>query len=857
MTNARNLFGTLISLRTFSLSVLLPLLICLAGQREATAVPPQPPLNLLPWPKSVCLAPGTVRLDEQSRIVIASAKLEPLASILREELRLVIGLDFPIVNEAVRKGDIALLFNEQLKADEDILTVRNGTVIHTREGAYRMTAEDSVTIEGFDYRAVAEGTATLLQAIQRVEDFAVLPAMTIRDWPHADYTGIMLDVARQANSCEEICRCIQICRAYKVRYLQLHLTDDQAWTFPSTGYPKLGTMNGSAHGGPVPPRYDLAELKSLVQFADDRGVTLVPELETPGHSGNACRTLPEVFGAIDPVTNMPVPQGMMNIASPKLYAALDTIIGEMCEVFASSPYFHIGFDEVSGLDGVASTPAAQAFMHDKGLKTSGELLAYFAVQTHAMVKKRGRKTILWEGAANGVAKDIIHMAWDGNAHTATRLVAQGITTVTVPWNLAGVPWNEWSMYHCNGSLLKKVDPVLGAMLPTWEQNGATNIRWLRGTLVKRQERTWGPDTVIEPIAFTRRSAATDTVLDRMLYGFGISQIPPSDEGLFHRKITVPTTLDLPTWPTLGTVHFTTDGSEPTAQSAVFASSIPVADTFIIKARLFDAKGKALQPAWSQPYIFAPLTLQPQGLLPDSTWFAESVRVAIASTMNHGTVRYTLDGSVPQPSSTAFTQPLVLTSTTTIKARWFQAGNVGRGDSASAVYTKLSTAAHAAVNKPLSITTAAKLENPTQAATLLVDGVLSRDGNWGTPEVLRLGESDLETVIDMGARTEVRSVVVRCISCQEAGIYPAQSIEVLISQDGLVFTPAGLTAHVVPAERGADGCFICKLTVVTAATGRYVKVVCKNNGLLPAWHNAPGVLGHLMLDEILVNPVDDA
>lgn len=506
-------------------------------------------------------------------------------------------------------------------------------------------------------------------------------------------------------------------------------------------------MNGTAHGGPVPPRYDLAKLKSLVQFADDRGVTLVPELETPGHSGNACRTLPDVFGAIDPVTNMPVPQGMMNIASPKLYAALDTIIGEMCEVFASSPYFHIGFDEVSGLDGVASTPAAEAFIHDKGLKTSGELLAYFAVQTHAMVKKRGRKTILWKGAANGAAKDIIHMAWYGNAHTATRLVAQGITTITVPWNLAGVPWNEWSMYHYD--------------------------------------------------------------------------------------------------------------SEPTAQSAVFASSIPVADTFIIKARLFDAKGKALQPAWSQPYIFAPLTLQPQGLLPGSTWFAESVRVAIASTMNHGTVRYTLDGSVPQPSSTAFTQPLVLTSTTTIKARWFQAGNVGRGDSASAVYTKLSTAAHAAVNKPLSITTAAKLENPTQAATRLVDGVLSRDVNWGTPEVLRLGESDIETVIDMGARTEIRSVVVRCISCQEAGIYPAQSIEVLISQDGLAFTPAGMTAHVVPAERGADGCFICKLTVVTAATGRYVKVVCKNNGLLPAWHNAPGVLGHLMLDEILVNPVDDA
>lgn len=560
----------------------------------------------------------------------------------------------------------------------------------------------------------------------------------------------MLDVARQANSIEDIRRGILVCRAYKVRYLQLHMTDDQAWTFPSSAYPKLGTMNGSAHGGPVPQRYNLTELKSLVKFADERGVTLVPELETPGHSSNACGTLSEIFGYLDPTTKQPVAQGMMNIANPKLYEALDTIIGEMCEVFASSPYFHIGCDEVSGLGNVASTPQAQAFMKERNLKSDGELLAYFVGQVNEMVKKRGRKIIIWEGAANGTSKDIIHMTWDGNARTAERLVAQGITTITVPWNLAGVPWQDWTMYHSNGSVLKKGDPVLGAMLPVWEQKGEVNLRWLR-SVPQRQERTWGPDTVIDAANFAHRLEATDMVLDRLLYGFAIRQIPKTEGGLTHRQITTPVRLGLLAWPSLGEIRFTTDGSEPAPQSSAYSAPIPLADNLTIRARLFDAQGKSVGSSWTQPYIFAPLTLQPQGLLPNSNWFADSVTLNIASTMKNGTIRYTFDGSVPLATSPVLVKPLVLTSTTAVHARWFDAESVGRGDVATATYQKRVTVKHAAVDKPVNITVTAKLDDPVAASKLLVDGVLSRDGNWGEPEVLRLGDSAWRRSLTLGKK----------------------------------------------------------------------------------------------------------
>ena len=165
----------------------------LAVQLASTAAevgPTNSSLNLLPWPKSVNLASGETKITGRSRIVAGNPGLKPLAAILRDELRLVIGLNLAIGDGPPRPGDLVLRINPKLQAGEDILCVRRGEVVRTHEGAYRLEATDGVVIEGFDYRAVAEGTATFLQAVRRVGDFAALPAMTINDWPHADFTGL-------------------------------------------------------------------------------------------------------------------------------------------------------------------------------------------------------------------------------------------------------------------------------------------------------------------------------------------------------------------------------------------------------------------------------------------------------------------------------------------------------------------------------------------------------------------------------------------------------------------------------------------------------------------------------------------
>ena len=443
-----------------------------------------PGLNLIPWPKAIEVQPGYMKLTSASRIVAADASLKALADILAGEIGLLTNIKLPVAAAPSRAGDIVLKLNPALKSGEPILVARPPELVRTTDGAHTLTIGEQAVVEGFDYRAVAEGTATLLQSISQAGGQVALPKLTIKDWPHADYCAIMVDCGRQEQSLDWLRKMVETCRMYKVRYLHLHLTDDQGWCFPSTKYPQLGSKNIGTHGGLAPKVYPLDALKEFVAFADARGIAIVPELEVPGHSGAALRSLPEIFDAINPETKQPVGLGCMNMASETIYPALDTIIGEMCAVFKSSPYFHIGSDEVS-MGRVSLSPDYKDFMAKHALKNDGELANYFIARVNDIVKQHGKKAIKWEGLANTAAKDIVIMTWDSNSNMASQLVAQGYATITCPWNL-GVPWEQWSMYVCNGSMLKKGDPVIGATSVAWEQSAEAHAGMVRSVAARFQ-----------------------------------------------------------------------------------------------------------------------------------------------------------------------------------------------------------------------------------------------------------------------------------------------------------------------------------------------------------------------------------
>lgn len=596
------------------------LLIGISSASFAAASDAADALPLIPYAKSVELHDGMLALEPGARIVATDPSLTPLAKILSREIYLARGLRLAVSGGPGQAGDIVLRLDSSLRAGKPILTVRDQAVTTTHDGAYTLTVGSQVVVTGFDYRAAAEGTSTLLQLLNAGNGALTLPKLAIKDWPQSDFDAVMVDVARQEIPIAALKQAVEACRLYRVRYMQLHLNDDQAWVFPSKAYPKLGTRNGSAHGGIIPRVYSLQALKDLVAFAGARGVTLVPEMETAAHTGAMRRAMPALFDS--PNERGRAHLGVMNMANDKIYPALDTLVAEMREVFKSSPYFHIGCDEAS-FGTLRKQPEVQAYMKAHGLKNIHELFLQHVKRMNRIVRKHGLMTIVWEGAAidRSMSKTVLVETWVNNSNYASRLQKQGFTTITVPWNLHGIPWYQWTMYDCNASRLSRDDRVLGAMLPMWEMSAPALVNaYLPGIhngpsylpgIPQRQIGTWSPDHVVKPERFLRHQARHAALLKRivrpvnmtvngMLHQGAPSQYTASGNAnnIFYQVLTV--TLAAPVNMS-GTIHYTTDGSVPTVKSPTYTKPLSLTDSTTVKAALFSTTGDRLgyvsQHAW--------------------------------------------------------------------------------------------------------------------------------------------------------------------------------------------------------------------------------------------------------------------
>ncbi len=543
------------------------------------------PLNLLPTPKVLKIEGGHIPLTAENRIVATDPKLKPLADILSDEILLITKLKLAVVegeaktgpSTELRAGDIVLKINPELRADADILTVHGQDVLKTREYAHTISVTDRIVIEGWDYRAVCEGTATLLQAIVLDGDKVSVPKMTIKDWPYSDYGAIMPDCARQHQPIHVLKMAVETCRMFKIRYLHLHLSDDSAYTFPSTAYPEANSKCG------VRP-YTLDELKDLVAYADARGVTCVPELEGPGH----CTSLLDgMNGKLGNVGNR-----TMDVLNPDIYPVLDTLVGEICEVFKSSPYFHIGGDEVEPVYYLGNEHVKK-YMKEHNLTGESTIWLPYGQNMAKIVKKYGKKTIMWDGLPVGVpldsslVNDIILYTWFPAKGRSRAAQDMGYTTITVPWDCP--PFPEFSIFTCNNDVLTRKDKVLGHCRPMWEMDQvALANSYLRGA-PEKQERTWGPDSVIEEDyhknRMAKQNARTDMIVRPVTFGFEGN----IKDGVFNDPITVKMSTTVPNVQ----IRYTLNETEPTLESPLYEKPFKAAESLNIRAALFDKDGKRI------------------------------------------------------------------------------------------------------------------------------------------------------------------------------------------------------------------------------------------------------------------------
>ena len=551
-------------------------------------------LNLLPTPKALKVEGGSVPLTAESRIVATDPKLMPLAGILSDEILLVTKLRLAVVEgpsagsgkagsqstalSAGKGSDIVLKINPKLQADSDILTVHGQDVLKTREYAHTITVADQITIEGWDYRAVCEGTATLLQAIQLDGGKVVVPKMTIKDWPYSDFGAIMPDCAREHQPIYVLKMAAETCRLFKVRYLHLHLSEDNGYTFPSTAYPQANSI----HYPPLTP-YTLEELRDLVAYADARGVTCVPELEGPGH---CTALLDSMKGKLGDIGNR-----AMAVCNPDIYPVLDTLVGEMCDVFKSSPYFHIGGDEVE--EGYAGGAEAQKYMKEHNITDKHAIWLVYAQNMAKIVKKYGKKTLMWDGLPVGcpldpsLVNDIILYVWFPRAGRARAAQDMGYTTITVPWD--SPPFPEFNLFTCNNDVLTPRDKVLGHCRPMWEMDQVALANgYLTGT-PERQERTWGPDNVIEVDYHKNRLAKQNARVDMIVRPVTIGYEGNIKESVFNDPITITMSAAAP-----GVlIRYRLDGEEPTLKSPLYEKPFKAAESLNMRAALFDKNGRRL------------------------------------------------------------------------------------------------------------------------------------------------------------------------------------------------------------------------------------------------------------------------
>jgi len=301
---------------------------------------------LIPAPISTVLAEGDFALKEESQILVdpGNEELAGVGRVLAEQLRPATGYALPVVTYRVvrRTGDLLLTG-----------AVRGATL--GDEGYELDVTPEYVRIAALRPAGVFWGAQTLRQllpaAVDRPEPRPgpwTIPAMVVRDRPRFPWRGFMLDVARHFFGVEEVKRVIDLLAAYKMNVLHLHLTDDQGWRIEIRSWPRLTEVGGSsAVGGGDGGFYTQEQYAELVAYAQARYVTVVPEIEMPGHTGAALASYAELNAAGEaPPLYTGTEVGRTTLCTDKetTYQFVDDVLHELAAL-TPGPYLHIGGDE--------------------------------------------------------------------------------------------------------------------------------------------------------------------------------------------------------------------------------------------------------------------------------------------------------------------------------------------------------------------------------------------------------------------------------------------------------------------------------------------------------------------------------
>ncbi len=320
------------------------------------------------------------------------------------------GLDIKLVRRPAKQGYINFISDGEYVSEEQY---------------YLYIEEDGIEISAATPAGYFYALQTLRQIVENNPD-GKLPACSMLDYPRFEYRGILIDVSRHFRSLDFLKRQIDMMARLKMNRLHLHLTDAAGWRMEIDSYPRLTSYaawrtpatwkewwygdrqyveEGSegAYGG----YYTKAELRELVAYAADRYITIIPEIEMPGHSDEVLAAYPELR-----CSHLPERQGELCIGKEATFEMMQAILDEVIEVFPSE-YIHIGGDEASK-ENWKLCEDCQRRMREEGLESVEELQSYMIHRIEEYLNARGRQIIGWdEILQGGLAPNATVMSWRG------------------------------------------------------------------------------------------------------------------------------------------------------------------------------------------------------------------------------------------------------------------------------------------------------------------------------------------------------------------------------------------------------------------------------------------------------------
>lgn len=764
--------------------------------------------NVVPRPQHIRPFSGKGKFVLNAKTVIVSGHSESArrnARFLRQYLSERIGHELRIVGKTPSAN--AIILTDDLR--------------HDNPEAYRIVVDaDFVQISGATSAGTFYGIQTLRKSLPSRRTNATssaahvdIAAVEIDDAPRFAYRGLHLDVSRHFMPADSIRRFIDMLALHNVNRFHWHLTDDQGWRIEIKQYPRLTKVgsqraetvigrntdqfDGVPHGG----FYTRRECEDIVKYAAERNITIVPEIDLPGHMLGALAAYPELGCTGGPYKvwgRWGVSDDVLCAGNPKTYEFIARVLNEIVSIFPSE-YIHIGGDECPKTRW-KTCEKCQAMIEKNGLHAADGHTAEERLQSHvighaaAVLASHGRKMIGWdEILEGGLPAGATVMSWRGE-EGGLKAARLGHDAIMTP--------NTYLYFDYYQSKNSNRDPLaFGGYVPL--------------------ERVYG----YEPIsASTPKEIATHII--------GVQANLWTEYMKTYRQVEY---MALPRLAALSEVQW----RQPETKDY---------DAFLHRLlKLFELYRE-------KDYNFAKNAYDVKASYQHD---AQRGIVAVLSTIDNAEIRYTLNGEQPTLSSPRYVEPIVIASDTRLRfapfrQEWDEASGgvtetAGRGYVDGEDFNfSLSTA------KPIRLLQGTNKQYAFGGAAALSDGLQASNTNFQSGLWIGFNNEDMEAVIDLGTPTSVSSVSFNTCVDKGCWIYDARRVVIAVSDDGETFTSVVTKEYPALKESDPNGVTPHTYLLPQGTQARYLKVLAEPEKSIPDWHEgAKGKRGFLFVDEIVV------